>query len=291
MAERSGIMLCHPMEEKRYNKWNCDMVITQPKLDGERCRVIQEGPKVKLLSSSCEEIVSVPHINEYFENLIEDGYVIPELDGELYIHGEDFESIHSIVSRTVNLHPEFYHAQFHVFDVAIENCGQFSRLIKLNNLLNDIPGFGQSYSPIQKVPVEVANSFDEIYDNYNAFLSDGYEGIIIRHPAAYYLRKRSPYIMKFKPKKDDFYLVLGVQEEISKDGQPKGRVGAFVCEGSTGDTFTCGSGLTAEDRERYWGADLTGWLIHVQYQNITPGKGVPRFPVFMELIDPKKTLG
>lgn len=292
MTRRSGIQLCYPFEEKRLAKWGYPVII-QPKLDGVRCRVIMKNGEISLLSSEERLIESVPHINQFFyeKGLAQSGL---ELDGELYYHGRSFEDISSITSRTKNIHDEYHNIQFHLFDLVDESMAQSERLMCLWDLSDHYrlqPANFLEGSPIRHVPTRLAQSFEELWDYYQYFLEQKYEGIIVRHPQAPYIRRRSIYMMKFKPKKDDWYTVIGSYEETSINGEPKGRLGSIECVGSTGGIFTVGSGLTDEQRRKYWEVDLRGWLCHVQYQHITPGKGVPRFPVFMELINPEEVMG
>jgi ATP-dependent DNA ligase len=286
--KRQGFMLAYPFEEKRLNKWGFP-VLVQPKLDGVRCGLdFSPSGEILLRSSTQEIITSVPHINaeieEYCASL---SCPTPMLDGELYVHGKGFEEIYSITSRTKNFHPNFDQIQFHVFDLMLEQMAQADRI---SHLLDFTAGLSPS-SPIRTVQNKLAYSFADIWNLYQQFISEGYEGIIVRDLNAPYIKRRSTQVMKFKPKKDDWYTVIGSVEEVDKYGNSKGRLGALICLGSTGDTFTVGSGLTDKLRSELWGQDLKGWLCRVQYQHITPGKGVPRFPVFMELSHPDQALG
>lgn len=272
---REGIQLAYPFEEKRLLKWNPPYIV-QPKLDGERCRAIwSERYGYVLVSSEFNTIISVPHINKALGLSLSTS----EIDGELYIHGLSFEEIHSRVSRTVNLHPNYEEVEYHVFDV-IDKQPQVSRLLDLKTRF-------LARGPVKIVPFVLANNLQEVMDAYEGFLKDGYEGIIVRHPGALYRRARSPYMMKFKPKKSDTYIVVGFKEEIDIQGVAKDALGALVCTSDEGTTFSVGSGFTREQRETYWEKrnDLIGKSCHVQYQHITSGKGVPRFPVFLSVED------
>ena len=131
--KRSGIMLAYPYEESRLLKWEPPYIV-QPKLDGERGRLIVEPNRTILLSSTEEIITSVPHINRHASEILPFG----EWDGELYIHGKTFEEIHSIVSRTVNLHPDYETMQFHVFD-NVCNSTMIERQIMLLKLKQYMP--------------------------------------------------------------------------------------------------------------------------------------------------------
>ena len=274
---RKGIMLCYPFEEKRLLKWKPPFLV-QPKLDGVRCRAVPDMSSLvytgeyKLLSSEENEIISVPHINRALKEL---GAWPRELDGELYVHGMSFEDIFSITSREVNLHPNYSEVQYHLFDT-VSSKAQIDRLLPLYNT-----------HPIITVPIHAANNLEGVLKIYDNILEEGYEGIVVRHIDAPYIRKRSVYMMKFKPKKDDYYTIVGYKEEVSIHGEPKGRLGAITCAGSNGEIFTVGSGLTDELREKLWNGRLLlqGKLLHVAYQHLTSGRGVPRFPVFIEVID------
>ena len=271
--KRTGIMLCYPFEEKRLARWEAPYIV-QPKLDGVRCRAVPTSKGYVLLSSTEELIVSVPHINEALD---QSGFSM-ELDGELYLHGSSFEDIVSVTARTVNYHPEFAAMEYHVFDVVNESI-QLGRSLWLAGQHKNFK------KPLAPVPTYITHSLDDIMERYVQFLNTGYEGIIVRHFALKFERKRSTFMMKFKPKKSDWYTVTGYKEEIDKHGDPKGRLGALICCGDDGTEFSVGSGLDDSQRSSYW-ADrdrLVGSLCHVQYQHITPGKRVPRFPVFVEV--------
>ena len=260
-------------------------VITQPKLDGERCRALEEFPgTVNLISSELNDFMGIPHINQALEEIKQKYPELPELDGELYQHGLDFSGIHSIVSRSLdNLHPKYDLMQYHIFDL-ISDDPQIKRTIDLTNIAHDyIPAF----SPIQIVPHKIAYNFEDIMEQYHQYLNDGFEGIIVRHIEAPYYRKRSRFILKFKPKKQDIYKIVGVVEAISKDGYRKGMVGSLVCIGNDGTKFNVGAGeLTHQQRRDYWKIrdELPGRECLVGYQNIISGSRKPRFGLCIEIL-------
>jgi len=271
--KRSGVMLCYPFEEKRLAKWSPPYLI-QPKLDGVRCRAVWDAQRESyyLLSSTEHEITSCPHIVAALNKQS----MTAELDGELYCHGMSFEKIYSRTSRTENLHERHFDIEFHVFDI-IAAGSQVERLTWL---------VGQQFDDsITMVEFRLCGNLGEILSYYDQLLNKGYEGIICRHIDALYVRRRNTFIMKFKPKKDDWYNVVGVQEEIDKYGIPKGTLGAIICMGDDGTRFGVGTGLTRDQRAELWSRKhkLLGGLCHVQYQHITPGKNVPRFPVFISV--------
>ena len=122
---------------------------------------------------------------------------------------------------------------------------------------------------------------------YDKLIELEYEGMIVRHKDGPYERKRSTLVMKFKPKKEDIYEILGFTEEISIEGTPKNSLGSLTLKSEDGGTFKAGSGFTAGDRQFLWNSkdDLIGKKVKIQYQHLTSGKKVPRFPIFMEVVE------
>lgn len=268
-----GIMKCYPFEEKRLNKWEPPYIV-QPKYDGVRCRAVPLESGYILLSSEENVIFSVPHINVALNALNID----IELDGELYCHGMSFEEIISITSRTRNIHPNSTAIKFHLFDVVTEG-NQVERL-------EDVVKIGHMSKWIVQSPMYACESLDDIMRIYDEIIRKGFEGIIVRHYLNRYERKRSTWIMKFKPKKDDTYEIIGTKEEIDKEGNPKDTLGALICLSGDGNTFSVGTGFTDERRKELWESRglLEGLFAKVQYQHITSGNKVPRFPVFVDIV-------
>lgn len=279
--KRSGIQLCYPLEERRLTDpkfgWAQNFpVICQPKLDGVRCRALCNGTQAPVLLSSTEtQIESVPHINDAIRQQCLHG----ELDGELYIHGENFETINGIVSRTVNIHEDYDKIKLYVFDV-ISGASQLERLVYLELHCNF------KSLPIKVVPYELAYSFQDIMSIYEKFLDLEYEGIIVRHKLAPYVRKRSTYVLKFKPKKSDVYKIVGVKQMIGREGLPKPLIGALICTSDEGTEFSVGSGMNERFRKYHYHVpqDLIGRYCKISYQHMT-AKGSPRFPIFVSILD------
>lgn len=275
-------MKCVPFEERRLAKWKPPYIV-QPKYDGIRCRAIPSVTQLDnnyiLLSSEENILYSVPHIN----SSLSISRLQAEFDGELYIHGENFETIVSITKRTVNLHPDSHRVEFHIFDI-VNELPQMRRTI----LLESLRDLNLPYIKIS--PFWLCESLDEITRVYDNIVRLGYEGIIVRHLDAPYERKRSTWIMKFKPKKSDSYKIIGYVEEMSIEGNPKGRLGALICESGNGDSFNVGTGFTEDQRKQLWDIKgmLPGMYCKIKYQHITSGRKVPRFPVYVQLLEEKE---
>lgn len=182
------------------------------------------------------------------------------------------------------MHEDFESIQYHVFDIVDESSPQLKRSFKLAELFDK---YKSKWKYIQFVPVHLAQTEEEIFKHLDFYYSQDYEGIIVRAPNASYVRKRSVWMMKFKPRQMDHYRITGTTEELSQYGIPKDTLGALICE-KDGQTFRVGSGsfLTQESRKLLWNSreQLVGQYAEVQYQHITPGRGVPRHGVLMNII-------
>jgi len=275
MGKRTGIILAYPFEEQRLLKWNPPYLI-QSKLDGERCRAEFNPFEVNLLSSELNLFdFAIPHIKVELQSLAMGEPL--ELDGELYRHGMTFEEIHSIVSRKVNLHPQHDLMQYHVFDLVDETLNQAERLKKLRDLIPQNNRF------IKLVPTRIAWTLDEVRKVYDEFISLDYEGIIVRNFEAPYIRRRSIFMMKFKPKKSDIYPVVGY---VEGHGKYAGTIGALICE-TDGQQFEVGSFSIDDDQRReLWlkRFTLTDFNCKVGYQHRW-SSGKPKSGVFVELVE------
>ena len=291
MSKRKGIMLCYPFEEERLvgtsrKSWNQWPVLVQPKLDGIRCKVNLES----LLMTTSEEnpIYSVPHIKEAVEKAREifKGYGITELDGELFSRELTFEEICSAVLRDESIEMG-RKIEYHIFDYLTEdNSRTNATRYQILGLIDDALHYNELHEHLVIVPTFFAHSIGEVYTMLEYQMRKGNEGIIIRHPYAYYQEKRVTTMLKFKPKRSDTYKVVGVTQLQDKYGFYKARIGALILTDPEGNIFNVGTGFTDEDRRILW-ADkdtLPGKYCTINYQNLTQ-LGVPRFAVYCKLED------
>ena len=269
---RKGIMLAYPLSEKRLSTWNPPFIV-QPKLNGERCRVLWLNDKPVMVSSEENIIHSMPHILEQLERLPKEFHI--ELDGELYNHGMPFEDIHSRVSRHTNIHPDYSKMEYHIFDLP-SNQMQVERtleLLRFKDSLDKLPN-------LITVPTFTCENFGEILDIFNSITKLNYEGLIIRHNANFYVRRRSTGMMKFKPKSFDTYTIVNTIEEESASGELKGRLGAFVVSDEDGREFKVAGSVPHDVKYKLWEnrANLVGKQLTIGYQHHSKD-GIPMFAV------------
>lgn len=295
-TKRFGIMLCQPLDEHNLDRnfKLCKYMLVQPKLDGVRAWVDWVDGEPVLVSSQGHTITSVPHINLALKELCDVTSLRHNFDGEIYSHGLSFEDIISRAKRTAELHHDYATLQYHIFDVKGTDM-QVCRMRMLQYLETEWKRVAdpELHFALNFVPTMTARR-GQIAEYLDRFVRDGYEGIIVRNPLASYVETRPYTILKWKPSKKDWYKIEAVEEAISEDGTPLGRVGAFMCSDRYGNTFKCGPGLGATHSvaSELWQKreELIGQYAEVYYQNLTT-KGVPRFGKFSLAITPSKTSG
>lgn len=277
--KREGIMLAKPVSDRLVRSLG-DSMFAQPKLKGERCRVEWFHDEPVLLSSYGNEFKFLGHIKD----MIKEGFkhsLLP-LDGELYKHGWSFERIHSAASRKVKANPDSVQLEYHIFDHQ-GTASQWQRIHTLN--LKDKIGCFEG--PLVRVPYTVVTPKNWL-EQANAYTSEGYEGIVLRSAIAEYEKKRSSYMLKFKPTEEDEYEILGVTEAISKEGDRKGMIGAFRVCGDDDTVFLVGAGkLDHAKRTMYfqhWN-DIVGKMLRVKHEKDKTIGGVPICAVAVEVIE------
>jgi len=267
-----NIMKAYPYEDKRLLSWEPPFIVNI-KYDGDRCwRDPLPNGNSLLLSSEENPFFLLPHISEAINNLGTDF----KWDGELYDHNLYLEGghelIHGIASRTVNIHPRYKELGFYIFDIKDEKLSQYERQKVLNEYKEIVK------PPLFIAPYWICSELNEVKRTYDWVIKQRYEGIIIRNIfAPYENNKRSRWMMKFKPKKDDEYTVIGWKEEHTQTGFPKGRIGSIILSSQEDDEFSVSAGLDDDEKERLWNLrdQLAGHKATVYYQNLT-NKGIPK---------------
>lgn len=261
-------------------------VAIQPKLDGMRCI----GRKERLTTRRNLGIGSVPHINLALQALP------PEikLDGELYIHNTDLQTIQSITRRSnpSNLSPQIEYHVFDQIDLELPFQERFVALQKLigdceaeyNKLREDIE-FQSSLFPKQ-FPVRIVptifvgnHSHSEqvthlLRQEFKKNVGMNYEGCIVRNAVGLYEPDyRSPDLLKYKESQSDEFEIVDVAEG-------SGKCGIFVCKTHQGAIFEATPSWTSSrkrvllrNKEDYIGRWLT-----VEFEKYS-NDGVPLKPI------------
>ena len=246
-------MLAHKFDNSRVD-WSQPVYI-QPKLDGVRCLIkrVSDFPgqeslasfSVKAYSRTGKEFKNVKHITDalrpfFFNN--------PDvvLDGELYNHKlkNDFEKIISLVRKQkptgVDRRDAQHLVQFHVYDyfdgVMYDSYKTRMQQLVTSNIYD---------AQIKYVPAKLVDSYNYARDLHATYLSEGYEGSIIRLDGLY-KHGRSYDLMKFKDFSDTEATIIGYE---AGKGKRTGTLGKFLMQDDEGNEFGCppGKGFTYKD--------------------------------------------
>lgn len=301
--------------------WLVGPAFVQPKLDG--MRLIWTGSE--LISRNGKPIVGVPHIAAELER----NYKGTPLDGELYADrtAAGFDEVCGNIRRTKNIQPDT-RIQYHVFDLPIEGESFTQRWMRAHKTVKqdgflrlvDTRRLDDSMIELVKNNLEAIENDpsvrQQVEDSLNVFMSQGYEGTMIRMAESEYdFGGRTSDLLKVKKWFDEEFKIVGVVQLVryqkvivppktpgakrysdgtwykNGDGTPDQMVGAIVCEcehpkTKVKQTFEVGTGMTNEHRTTYWNDQrhIIGKMLTVKFQEKTKD-GIPRFPVHKTIRD------
>ena len=232
-------MLAHKFNDSRVD-WSLPLYI-QPKLDGVRCLFTKDGA----YSRTGKEFMNVSHLRTTLLPFFRQHPDVV-LDGELYNHElkHDFEKIISLVRKQKPTADDRLEAQqlvqFHVYDyfdgVIYESYKTRMQMLVTSDIYD---------RHIKYVPAKLVDSYNYARDLHATFLSEGYEGSIIRLDGLY-KHGRSYDLMKFKDFSDTEATIIGY--ELGK-GKRTGTLGKFIMLDDEGVEFGCppGKGYSYKD--------------------------------------------
>lgn len=236
--------------------------IASRKIDGLRC-IIYLGNDGKLHTSSrgatnydsaMFEILTHPALIKLFKN--NEGLM---LDGECYHHGYTLQQINSI-ARTQKVAKDLEILQFYWYDIVDLNNPFKTRLAKMKSLASELKEYGSeiSWEPdrifkenelrIQFVPQVEVSGWDNMMKLHNEYVSEGWEGLVIRDPERPYKPNgRTNDMIKIKVYKDDCFKVIG--KEVGLRGSEDM---VFIMEMPDGRTFKAKPFGDREQKQEYW---------------------------------------
>ena len=206
--------------------------VVQPKLNGVRCIArIDEKGEVELLSRKGKPYYNLTNIERDIIKLKTTPLLNTSrkyLDGEIYSSEVPFAIIAGACRRQLEgnitedeqeiINMMEYHA-FDTFD--LDNLDEMfiTRYERLYKTLTDPKTNGESkYKYIKLVETEDVNSEKEVIEKTKEYVSEGYEGIMIRNlDGVYGLDKRSADLQKLKLHMDDEYEVVDIVSGTGRD--------------------------------------------------------------------------
>jgi DNA ligase-1 len=259
-----------PMLAKEYGKeskkidWK-KTVYVQPKMDGMRCLVFVDHNGVKLISRENTDILeqhgnSMKHIAEGMAFLPHGVY-----DGELYAHGYSFQENMELIKK---YRPgESEEVKFCCYDFISDEPYQLRRKYILNAVA--------ACDVVEEVRTEKIKNEDDLKNWHKQFVSEGFEGTIIRHgDEGYQIDKRSSYLLKYK---DFIDLACKIVDVIPMENRPKQA--RLVCVCKNGE-FKTNMRFSHKIREQILiqKKEYIGKTAEVRFFEYTDD-GLPRFPV------------
>lgn len=283
-AARKGKSFFEPMSAEKFIDFKADIDwpgYTQPKLDGVRVIITKDEAKSRTgKASPAGELIRQALLKDRFF----EGRETIRLDGELYNHSlkKDFNKLTSFARTEKYDSVEKAKEAFDLLQIWVYDCidsenprETFSqRLVRLMSL---------QHPKLVITPTHRVTCEEELEKWYLDYLEDGYEGLMYREDAVYE-NKRTSSLLKYKPMETEEFQCVDV---IEGEGNRQGMAGKFVLLSPNGNTFEANMrGNFAyykrllEDKEK-----IIGKMITVRYQNLTPGKQVPRFGVALAIRD------
>lgn len=294
---------------------------TQPKLNGLRCLALfyapgldlfkdmvdkPTGPDIVLRSREGEDWLTLQHIKDDLAFFMEPGDIV---DGECYQRHVPLQLLNSYIKRA---QPETLGLQLHLYDFparrgkmgatwrarlsllrdtyvryVLHKVGGTARHSDVEATLDGLCPGSQLELHIAGLPIQLVKTYSvtsrgEAYDYQQKFLSEGYEGAILRvDDGQYELGERSTNLLKMKEFIDASHQIIDVLgRELIKNGASTWIVDKFVCaiDTPTGPrSFEAVPRGTMEQRAEWWGnkVSLIGQVITVRYLELSVA-GLPQ---------------
>ena len=245
--------------------------LVEYKYDGVRVIAIVKNNKATLYSRNGKIFYNFPNIESAlskpeYNNMVFDGEVM----------SDDFQALMKQVYRKSGAQTDdAYLALFDILPLKEFNNGKS----KLNSIdrKKELNQLSKTFEDVIKlVDYEIINFDNENGQNKFSImnkeaLDKGFEGLMIKPNENFYECKRSHAWLKIKPFIEVTLKIIDIQEGT---GKHEGKLGAFHVEGDDDGKFfslSVGSGLTDEDREKFWASkdNLIGRLVEIRADAVT----------------------
>ena len=170
--------------------------------------------------------------------------------------------------------------QFHRYDVCDKAGDDMRRRVDRMNLL-------ATSNFVRQVRTYKVEDSELIKQWHDKFVSDGYEGIILRDPkATYKFKYRGPRLLKYKEFNDKEFTITGYWYDQRQYDGALHRCIKFKCYSDTGITFDVVPKGSLKQRNRWFkeGWKFIGKELTVRYQELSED-GVPIFPIGVGIRD------
>jgi DNA ligase-1 len=264
-------------------------VLLEPKLDGVRVVAIcdVDRDEVVLMSRNGKELANFPHINQQFDDMLDQLSESMVFDGE--IMSENFQVLMREIHRKDGAKTE--DAVLNLFDCLtlkeFKAGGSEKPITERKKMLESFK-LGPNMQRVEYVECDLTEDRDRFLDYNKLCVDKGYEGIMVKPITGAYECRRSTLWLKVKPFIEVSLTVVDTEEGT---GRNAGKLGALIVEGTDMGKFirtNVGSGLTDQDRESYWANKdkLIGQVVEIRADAITQNQDAVdeyslRFPRFL----------
>lgn len=193
------------------------------------------------------------------------------LDGELWAGRNQFGAVQNTVLDTIPNHEQWREIRYMVFD-APDNFSTFEQRVKRYQAL--VSDSDSAY--IQAVDQFTVDSAEQLYDQLDAMVALGAEGLMLHRKTALFRSGRSDALLKVKKYQDAEAKVV---DHVPGQGKYSGQLGALLVELADGKRFKIGTGFS--DQERVQPPEI-GVFITFRYQGLT-STGLPRFASYQRI--------
>lgn len=271
-------------------------VYVQRKYDGIRCLIyMDENNNVIMESRNKHVFENMDNIRKEIIKLYETLFTINNniiFDGELYSDDLTFSQISGTVrldkittsernNSELSRINKIYFNIYDIIDLDNINMPYYERLDILSSITNIITTKTKQEQTlfnkyIKITPTDKANNINDIIIKHDQYVSEGYEGLIIRTiNGTYELNKRSKFLYKYVHKDSDEFVVIGFHDGT---GHEEGLV-IWECKMLNGTIFSVKPEGTVEERAYMYkhALEYIGKKLTVEYRGIEDGK--PRFAI------------
>lgn len=257
------------------NKW-----LASKKIDGVRALLFMKDGIIQTSSRGGQNYNTAAHyiINDPFVITLFKLYPDYILDGELYIHGKPLSYI-SGLCRLETLDEKHKELTFQCYDIVREDLPFIQRL----NLLHNIELNRTIDSKLEIVVHKEVCGKDQMVKLHNQYVSEGYEGLVIRDPnEKYKCGARDKRMLKVKMFQDDEFEITGMTDGLREED--------FVFNMKTKDGYPFEAKPMGDRALKKWYREnidkLIGQMGTVKYFGYTATENaVPNLPVFKSLRD------
>lgn len=257
------------------------------KIDGVRCSFYWDGEKIRSASRGGKDYdLALSHFLEN-EQLIDFFKEHPDyvLDGELYKHGKSLQKISGAARLEKNAY-DCEWLEYYLYDIMLPDITFQDRFHILNKIGQEL---NLSFNPyreweegelqIQLVPHERVHGWDAIMKLHNAYVEEGWEGVVIRDPSKTYgFGKRTNSMIKVKKYKDSEFKTVGYELGLRGNEDM-----VFICETEEGKQFKA-KPLGDRDQKDYYienfDEEFNGCMATVKYFYMSED-GIPLQPAWI----------